>query len=378
MAKHAAVDLYHVPDRPGESVAGMFEHPNIRVFPVGRRPTRLGWLWRHSCFFFELAFFVEAVQARGERYDVIYAHDLPVGYAALRLAQRHRAKIIYDVHDLYLETINQLFPRNASGLKRSFFSLSKFAMRIAGRPWERLFVRHADLVLVPSPSCLVYMEVRYGTTRGLALPNYPEFRAVEPSRRLYDVTGISRDKSIVLYHGSLGSGRHLETIVRSAEFLRDDAVLVLIGNGPLETVLKEIGSHRSIRAKVRFLDSVPYEELFSLASGASLGLILLEQINLSKKYALANKLTEYMASGVAVLASDAPEHRRVLEAADAGFITTVESPEQLARRLNEALADTGVLAAKGRNGQRAFRERFNWDAYEREFVRAFQEVLEAP
>jgi glycosyltransferase involved in cell wall biosynthesis len=166
-------------------------------------------------------------------------------------------------------------------------------------------------------------------------------------------------------------------LVKSAEFLAPRNALVIVGNGQLEEELKQSVKARNL-SNVRFLDHVPYDQLFDLASGASLGVVLIEHINLSKKYALANKLTEYMASGIAVLASDSPENRRILAEVDAGFVETFTSPEHLGRRLNELLDDRAALAKKGRAGRKAFLERFNWSAYEPTFAEAFRRLLGAP
>jgi glycosyltransferase involved in cell wall biosynthesis len=374
MAKHAEVDVFHCPVRDG---AGLPPHPRVRVFPVERRDSFKAKLLRYSLLQFDYAFLADAVLAAGGRYDVIYAHDFPTAWPARKLRRRFGARVLYDVHDLYLETLNQTFPENPSFPRSVLHATARFLMRTTGASFERGFVRECELVVTTTESYVGYLRERYGLKDALVLPNYPERREVEPSDRIYDACGIPRGTSIVLYHGLLGRGRSLETIVRSAAHLAEGSALVLVGDGQMREGLKVLAAGPGMRGKVYFHDPVPYADLLSFASGASLGLILIEHINLSKEYALANKLTEYMASGVAVLASDSPENRRILGAADAGYLVAPSTPEALGARINELLADRAALAGKGRNGRKAFLDRFHWEAHEPAFERAFLALLGA-
>jgi glycosyltransferase involved in cell wall biosynthesis len=378
MARHSQVDVYFVPGHPGDTGGDLHRGTNVRLIPVPHATTRLDWALRHSLFYLETKFLSDAVEAGGARYDLVYAHDLQSAYPARRIVRKQGAKVLYDVHDLAIETINQGFPEKAPFHKRIKYALARWIMRTAGARWEGRFARRADLVATTTQSCLVYLQDRYGLKGGLVLPNYPEYREVERTGRLYEDCGIPRGSRIALYHGVFGRGRFLRRIVASSAHLAEGNVLVLVGNGHLDAELKAIAAGPRFRGKVFFHDFVPYDDLLPLASAASLGLILIDHINLSKKYALANKLTEYMASGVAVLGSDSPENRRILVDADAGYLYQVTTPEALGAHINSLLAKPEELAEKGRNGRRAFRDRYHWEACEPLFEKAFLDLIGGP
>jgi glycosyltransferase involved in cell wall biosynthesis len=373
MARLAEVDLFYpgTPDGNGDGTVGA----NTRCFPVQLRPGRLDKVWRHSLFFLDKRGLLPAILARGRRYDVVYAHDFATTYAGLKLAEAWGARLVYDVHDLAVETLNQLFPRTGPIQKRVLYHTAMWTMRQAGRTWERRVVDRADAVLTTDPSCRRYMEERYGASRCWVVRNYPEFREVEPSRRIYDKLGLPPETNIILYHGVLGPGRSLELIVRSAAFLTHPNVLVIVGHGPLEEPLKAVVEAAGLQSRVRFLPHLPYQELFEHVSGALLGLALIEPINLSKQYALANKVTEYMAAGVAVLASGSPENRRMMGEANCGFARDFDTPEQLGAFINEVARDPQRLHQLGRSGQQAFRERFNWEREEDHFLEPIRLLL---
>ena len=378
MARHAAVDVFFLTRAPGDYGTDVRVGPNVRLFPVRSDMTRVRWALRHTLFYREHGFLVEAVEAVGEKYDVVNAHDLPTSWPALRIARKHGARLLYDVHDLSLETINQGFPPDPPFHKRLKYAAARWVMRTSGLRWVRRFYPQTDLVVTTTQSYLDHMRTHYGLRGGLVVANYPEYREVAKSDRLYGLCGIPRGSRIALYHGYLGRGRFLRRIVESARHLAEGNVLAIVGGGHLSGELKAIAAGPEYRGKVFFHDFVPYEELLSLASAASLGLILIDHINLSKKYALANKLTEYMASGVAVLGSDSPENRRILTDADAGYLYGVTTPEALAERINGLLSDPAELARKGENGRKAFREKYNWESQEPVFEKAFLELLGSP
>lgn len=373
MARLAEVHAWFHTAAP-ERVAGDVVGGGAALHPVVRPPTRLDRVLAHSAFFAETRYLGDAALDAGHRYDLVYAHDLATTFAAARIARRHRARLVYDVHDLAIETLNQLFPPRAPLPKQAAFATIKRVMSTLGRTWERHFARRADLVITTNPSYADYLRRQYGLDRLMDLPNYPELREVTTTDALYRDLGLPGDTALILYHGVLGPGRSLELVVESAAGLAAGRVLVLIGHGPLEPRLRAL-AERAGADRVRFVPHVPYERLFDYASGASIGLALIEPINLSKRLALANKVTEYMASGVPVLASDCPENVRLVTSARCGFISSFSSPGDLAAYLNRITEDRAALAELGAAGRQAFRQRFNWNAHEPRFAEAIGSLL---
>ena len=375
MSRGHQVDIYFVKHDAGETIDPGLFNENVELFPITRKASILDKALRHSFFYLESRHTVKEVLKTRRKYDAIYAHDLPASYAAYKLATKLGAKIVYDVHDLYIETINQQFPRKAPFVKLLIFRLLMKFMKTVGRSWERRFLKRVDMVLTTNPSYQRYLKSNYEIGKIRVVTNYPEYREVERTKKLYQVLGVDEDKSLVLYHGILGDGRSLELITASAAHFNDNNLLVIIGNGPLEGKLKAIVSSRKLESKVRFIDHLKYEDLFSYASSATIGVLLIEPINLSKEYATANKVTEYMASGIPVLASDSPEHQRLLSETQCGFVRSFECERELGEFINEVTSDRRRLARIGETAQRAFKERFNWANEEPAFLDAMREVL---
>lgn len=331
-------------------------------------------LIKHSFFFLESKFLINEVEKTSQQYDIIFAHDLLTSYAAYKLAEKHNAKIIYDVHDLYIETLNQLFPRNVSFQKQIFFTAARNTMKISGTAWEKFFIKRVDLTLTVNEYLKNYLESKYNIKNCMVTPNYPEFVEVGKSEKLREDLNLDKDKKIILYHGTLNDGRNLELLVESAKYLNEDKILVIIGEGHLQNKLKKIADDGGFNEKIKFLGFVNYENLLSYISSADLGVMLIEHINVSKKHASPNKLTEYMAAGIPILISDSPESRKIIENADCGFVKDFENPADLAAFIDKIFLQDN-LDQLGENGRKAFREIYNWNIYENKFVEKFRKLL---
>jgi glycosyltransferase involved in cell wall biosynthesis len=125
-------------------------------------------------------------------------------------------------------------------------------------------------------------------------------------------------------------------------------------NERLSRRARESGVH----ARVHFHDSVPLERLLGYTAEADVGVSLLGGDCENHRLALPNKVFEYVAAGVPVLASALPELDRVIREYGIGWTVDSSDPADIARGLAEALRrrDDPEL---GSNLERAAR-RLNW------------------
>ena len=88
---------------------------------------------------------------------------------------------------------------------------------------------------------------------------------------------------------------------------------------------------------------------------------------------IPNKLFDYMAAGLAVVATDAGPLRRIVTGTGCGRIYRGDDPEDFVRAMIE-LRDAERRVEAGRAGQRAVDQRYNWDHDARRLVEAIQRV----
>jgi glycosyltransferase involved in cell wall biosynthesis len=297
----------------------------------------------------------------GRRFDVVWANDYSTLFPAERVARASGAKFVYDSHEIWLETVNQFFPTDAPPLKQLAFRTIIWVARAIGKRVERRLASRTDVIITTNQSHAEVLGKRLGRADIGVVLNTPEVSDLRPSEKIQSELGLAPADRIVLYQGSMNPGRGLQELVASARHLPEGIRLVMLGPGMLETSLRKAAQDAGLEGRVFFLDAVPQPELHEWTSSADLGVLILEPINLSKRLALANKIFEYMAAGIPILATDLPENRRILEQCDCGWLVTSWTPPVLAEHIARIFAQPEEMQRRGENGRRWFETRYNWE-----------------
>jgi glycosyltransferase involved in cell wall biosynthesis len=347
--------------------------PTVRPTHTGLRKWFL--LHRHND---QLA---EAVLADGRSIDLVWANDYSTLLPALRIACATGAKVVYDSHEIWLETVNQFFPVDVGLPRRLAFRAVIATCRALGRRVEPKLALQADAVVTVNESCAEVLGERLGCARVGVVLNCPERTALRRSDRLRSQLGLAESDRIVLYQGLMNAGRGLHELVASARHFSDGVRLVMLGEGMLAPSLRGAARVAGLEERVFFPGFVPQAELHEWTASADLGVLILDPINLSKRLALANKIFEYMAAGIPILATDLPENRRIIEQCDCGWLITRWTPRLLAEKIADVLAQPDEMRRRGDNGRRWFEERYNWEVESGRLVSVVENLLgrvEAP
>jgi glycosyltransferase involved in cell wall biosynthesis len=265
---------------------------------------------------------------RADPPEALHAHDLNTLPVAAALARRLRLPLTYDAHELYPE-ISTLSPREAAVWRRL----------------ERRLARRSDHVLTVCDSIAGEMTRRYGLARPTVVLNCPAARNGGPAASAgngeFPVKWAGNSpvgEPVVLYQGGFAPHRGLETLVRSAHGLERGAI-VLMGWGRLEEELQALIAHEGLGERVRIEPPVPPVDVVAAATRATVGVIPYEPVGLNNTYTTPNKLFDYMAAGLPVVASRLPELVRFVEDGEIGLTFEPGDPAALAAALNEILAD---------------------------------------
>ena len=288
---------------------------------------------------------------RDLRPDVLHAHDsnalVPVALAARALDLPY----VYDAHDLWLGR-----PRRERS--QVYFALNQLYYTVL----ERLLVRRAAATLTVSRPIADHLARRYDLAEVALVPNYPEPPGIVRARDIRGLPGadgLEADRRIVLYVGGLMAGRGLEQLVDAMAHV-EGAVLVLLGDGVLAASLRHRALAAGIADRVRVIPPVPSSEVIDVAASADVGVSPIVPSCLNYRYSLPNKLFQYMAAGLAVVASDFPQVRDVVEGAACGLVVDTRRPTAIAEAINRILGDPDEARAMGERGRRAVIDRFNW------------------
>ena len=244
---------------------------------------------------------------------MVHANDWNTMWCGLAIKLVCGSRLVYDSHELWAD-------RNG---------------RWEWRPWllasEALFVRVADEVITSSPGYAEALATRYRVPRPEVVRNIPETRtsagvAVQPER------------VHVSYIGGLMPGRGLEQMIDALALL-DDVRLWAIGPGALryrESLLARAAA-AGIEDRVELRPPVAPSEVKSVLAGAAAGLCLIQPICRSYELCLPNKLFEYAAAGVPILASDVPVIAAVVRGEGLGEVVAPADPRAIAAGLERLL-----------------------------------------
>lgn len=287
--------------------------------------------------------------ARKRKYDIVHANDLNTLPQAISAARG--AKIVYDSHEV--QTDRTGYGKGQGGL-------------------ERHLLQFVDRTMVENDTRADYHASLYGE-RPAVLHNYPFYHEEVPQpRSVHQEIGIKEDEPILLYQGGIQEGRGLERLIEAMPFVRR-GTLLFVGDGKIKPRLQELAVHSPERKRIHFIDKVPLDQLPSYTAAATVGFQVLQNVCFNHYSASSNKLFEYMAALVPVVAADLPEIRRVVETEGVGLLVDVESPEAIAVAVNQIVEEDGLRQAMKERTKQA-RRKYNWDKEKHHLLDVYREI----
>jgi colanic acid biosynthesis glycosyl transferase WcaI len=302
------------------------------------------------------------------RPDVVIATSpqLLVGLSGWWLARRKRAPFIFEVRDLWPESLV------AVGLGSDKSLLHRSLSKIAG-----FLYRKCDRIVVVTPAFKDYLIENWHVPaeKIFIVENGVEQNLFSPhaTNDLRKALGIE-DKFVVCYIGTMGMAHGLETMLEAAARLRDSApqvLFLLIGEGSEKGRIMAMAQSRGL-TNLRFIDQQPREKIPAYICASDACLVLLKKTELFKTV-IPTKMLEFMSCARPVILGVDGQARKILEAAQAGIFVEPENAADLAHAVTQLLADTELRETLGRNGRRHILQHFS----RKHTARAYMDVLEA-
>ncbi len=245
-----------------------------------------------------------------KRPSLFIANDLdtlPAAYAAGRI---RGVKLIFDSHELFTQVPELIHRKRVQRIWKGIEALLVPRIRVA--------------VTVSYPIAEIYRRL-YGV-RFSVVRNVP-FRLPHPPERI--LPDELEGWQLVIYQGALNVGRGIELMIETMKYL-DNVVLIIAGSGDIETRLHQMAAQCGVTEKVQFRGRLSPQELIPLTRICDLGVSLEEDLGLNYRYALPNKIFDYIQARIPVLCSALPEMKRIVEAHGVGISTGERDPEKLA------------------------------------------------
>ena len=314
------VTVLHLPRRRGEldgALDGFAVHSVTP--PAWVRGSLPAFAYRLVSF---SAFVVALCRLRPE---AVHAHDAAMLAPGWFGARATGAMLVYDSHEY------------ATGVP---YRERAWAALVAAL--ERLFVPRGDLVITVSDGIAERLGERYRPRRPpVVVRNFPDPRAYEADLECDDLRaglGLADDAELVLHLGAAALDRGCEVLVGAVARMPAKVNLLFLGADPRQAArLGEIAAGLGIGDRVHFRPPVAVGAVLAHARQASVGVSLLEDTCENHRLALPNKVFEYLAAGVPVLASDLPELRRTLAGQPGAVLVDPTDEAAIAAGLRTAL-----------------------------------------
>ena len=293
-----------------------------------------------------------------QRADVYHFHDpelLPIG-VLLKLFTR--GKVIYDVHEDVPQQIltKHWIPR-----------LLRHPLAVVFNAVEKLLTQAMDAVVVATEG----IAEKFTRLKPIVVHNYPDLGMLpNPSTR----RGEGKEK-VLVYVGGISKIRGAVEMIQALEHLNPawDVRLELIGKfdpPELEGELQALLGYR----RVRFLGWLPWELAWERAQAAFAGLVLFHPAP-NHTNSFPNKLFEYMAAGLPVVASNFPLWKEIVEGNQCGITVDPLDPKEIAQAIEYLLTHPEEARQMGENGRRAVEEKYNWEKETEKLLALYEELL---
>ncbi len=303
-----------------------------------------------------------------KRPDVIWIHHPPLttGVAGWFLARLKRVPYIYEIHDLWPESLTStgMVPEGR---------LTETIRRVCDR-----LHRRAHRVVVTSSGMKRHLAAQgLPAERIDAVPQWADesiFKPTEPLpevARSYGLTG----RFNIVYGGNIGVAQNLDAVVEAARRLKElpDVQFVMVGAGLDLARLREVVESEGL-ANIRFLGQHPPEAMPSIFAHADALLLQLKADPLFE-ITIPSKLQTYLAMGRPLLCGVDGETQSIVEQAGVGLGYRSDEPAALVAAVRAMrslpVADREAMARRARETYlRRFSHAVADDRYEGMFLQA--------
>lgn len=289
--------------------------------------------------------------------DVYLANDLDTLWPNRIVSKIRRKPLVYDTHEIFTEVPELV----TQPVKQKIWQLI-----------EKMIFPQLKHVITVNASIASWYEKRYAI-RPYVVRNMPRKAIQQNLDSTREIFRLPIDKKIVLLQGAgLNIHRGAEEAVLAMQYL-GNVLLLIIGGGDVLHILQQLVEQYHLQDKVRFVDKMPPDQLYSWTRLADLGLTLDKDTNLNYRFSLPNKLFDYIHAGIPVLCSDLPEVRAIVEQYQVGQVIVSHEPKVLAQSIDNILQHRDYPIWKA-NAQRAT-DILNWEHEEETLKMIYSQFL---
>ena len=301
-----------------------------------------------------------------KRVDVMYAYHPPltVGIAASLIKLFRRIPIVYDIQDMWPDTLR------ATGMINNVHLLAA-ASKVCNWVYRRV-----DQIVVLSPGFRrLLIERGVPKDKIEVIYNWADEASLLASEGALPENFPDKNAFKVIFAGNMGKAQALDVVLEAAALLKtanSRVVFVMIGGGVDVVRLKNKAADMQL-SNVVFLPAVPMAQVGKFLISSDAVLVHLKKDPLFQ-ITIPSKIQAYMCVGKPLLMAVDGDASDLVRQSNGGVTVDSEHPRQLALAAeNLAALDYRQLEKMGLNAHKFYCERLSLDAGVKKFSEIFRQ-----
>ena len=292
------------------------------------------------------------------KHDVLLVESPPLflGITAYLLSRAKKAKMIFNVSDLWPESAEKL---EIISNKRILSLATKL---------EEFCYRKSALITGQTQGIVNNIQSRFSNKRvywlknGVDIKFYDVNKALSETNSWRKINGYSDEDFILFYGGIIGHAQGLELILNAAKLLeeKDRIKFVLLGSGPEKEKLLSLKQELQL-TNLEFYDAVPKSKMQEIIMDMDATIVPLKRLDLFKG-AIPSKIFENLALKKPILLGLEGEAKQLfIDEGNCGLAFEPENTEDLVKQIITLYNNPELAKELGENGLKYASENFNRD-----------------
>lgn len=178
-----------------------------------------------------------------------------------------------------------------------------------------------------------------------------------------------KNKKILLFTGRLVPIKNISFLINSMKKIPEQAVLLIVGDGPLKNELIKQVEDENLKSRVIFTGHTPQEKLPEYYSSADIFVFSSFYDN------FPNSVLEAMACELPVVAPSVGGIPMAVENGKNGFLYKSSNMDEFAEKVNLLLNDEALRKEIGKTNRKKIVENYNWIESAKKLKKVYEEIL---
>lgn len=327
-----------------ENVHRVYNNASITVVRpcISRLP-----FWGRIFYFLKIGRLIEKI-IRDKQIDLVFLFAAPnSGWQTIKMAHKYRVPVVFRLIDV----AHQIVPNKIYKYPTLWF--------------EKYVYRNSDLILTLTPKLKDYAVSLGADSRRILVQlggvDLKRFKPAVKNLNLAKKWEIDGGDKVVLFMGTLYDFSNLDWLAKNWDQVKKvvpNAKLLIVGNGPLFSKIKNIIKEKNMEDAVIMTDWQPYDLLPDFINISDICINLFE-INEITRYIIPTKLFQYQACARPIVSIPLPGMLDILKGEQDGVVYVKNKKDAISNIINLLLNEDN-LHIIGKNGLELMREKYGW------------------